>query len=160
MSIEDTFNGAKAGLTLLNAYINTVAQTFGEEQALALDSAMCEALGAAQGKTVKSQSGIDEFDLRTSSQALQNLIKKGFGIRSDVISETPQKITINVRRCPVYESMAALGMDPKAIEANCRAGAIHFMDAAAKQLNPELSYKLTKFRLSADDYCKEVIVFA
>ena len=159
MSIEDTFNGVKSGLTFINAYINTVAQTLGEEQALAFDSTTCEALGTAQGKMVKAQTGIDDIDLKTSSQLLQNLIKEGFGIRSDVIGETSDKITINVRRCPVYESMLALGMDTKAIEANCRAGAIQFMDAAAKQLNPRLGYELTKFRSSADDYCKEVLVF-
>ena len=160
MAIEDIFHGAKSGLTFLDAYINTVAQTLGEEQALAFDTMACETLGAAQGKMVKTQSGMDECDLRTSSQLLQNLIKEGFGIRSDVIKETPRKITINVRRCPVYESMQALGMDAKAIEANCRAGAIQFMDATAKQLNPELRYQLTKFRSSADDYCKETIGFA
>jgi len=160
MAIEDIFHGAKSGMTFLNAYINTVAQTLGEEQALALETMTCEGVGAAQGKMAKSQSGIDEFDLRTCNRVLQNLIKEGFGIRSDVIEETPRKITINVRRCPVYESMQALGMDTKAMEAHCRAGAIHFMDAATKQLNPELGYQLTKFRLSADDYCKETIGFA
>lgn len=157
MSNVDTFNGVKSGLTFLNAYINTVAQSLGEEQAHAFDTMTCEALGAAQGKMIKSKSGIDEFDLRTTVQLLQDLIDEGFGIRSDVILETPHKVTMNVRRCPVYESMQALGMDAKAIEKSCRAGAIHFMGAVAKQLNPELKYNLTKFRASADDYCKETI---
>ena len=51
-------------------------------------------------------------------------------------------------------------MDTKAIEANCRASSIRFMEAMAKQLNPNLSYQLTEFPLAADDYCEEAIVLA
>lgn len=157
MSIDDTFNGVKSGLTFVHAYVNTAAQAIGEEQAYALDTMTCEALGAAQGKMIKSKSGKHEFDLRESTQVIQNLIEEGFGIRSDVISETPHEVVINIRRCPVYESMQALGMDTKAMEKSCRAGSIPFMGAIANQLNPELKYKLTKFRVTADDYCKETI---
>ena len=157
MSIDDTFNGVKSGLTFVNAYINTVTQALGEEQAHAFDTVTCEALGTAQGKTIKSKSGKDEFDLRETTQVIRDLIEEGFGIRSDVISETPHEVVINVRRCPVYKSMQALGMDTKAMEKSCRAGSIPFMGAIAQQLNPELKYKLTKFRVTADDYCKETI---
>jgi len=48
--------------------------------------------------------------------------------------------------------------DNKTIEAGCKAGAITFMDSAAKQLNPNLSYRLAKFRSSADDCCEESLV--
>jgi hypothetical protein len=51
-------------------------------------------------------------------------------------------------------------MDEKAIEASCRGGSLGFMDAVAKQLNPDLSYELVKFRSSADDYCEEIVVLA
>jgi hypothetical protein len=137
MAVEDTFNGAKSGLTFLNAYINTVAEAIGEEQAHAWETTTCQALGTTQGMMIKDQIGVDKFDLKTSSKVLQNLIEEGFGIRSEVIEETPQTIKINVGRCPVYESMQALGMDGKAIEASCRGGSLGFMDAVAKQLNPE-----------------------
>ncbi len=46
----------------------------------------------------------------------------------------------------------------KDIENICRASAIGFMDAAAKQLNPKLSYQLQKFRSNADDYCEEAVL--
>lgn len=72
--------------------------------------------------------------------------------------ENPDKITCKVGRCPVYEAADMLGMDNNAIEAGCRAGAITFMDSAAKQLNPKLSYKLIKFRSSADDCCEESVI--
>ena len=65
-----------------------------------------------------------------------------------------------VGKSPIYESAQALGMDTKAIEASCRASCIKYMDAIAKQLNPNLSYQLTKFRSAADGYCEEVVVLA
>jgi hypothetical protein len=67
---------------------------------------------------------------------------------------------IKIRRCPVYEAGLSLGMDAKTIEVGCRASSIHYMDAITKQLNPNLSYQLTKFRSAADGYCEEVVVLA
>ena len=158
MAVEDTFNGAKAGLTFMNAYSNTVAQAIGMEQALALETTMCETLGAAQGKMIKEQAGIEELDANAATQMLSNLIKESFGILSEVVVDSPQRVLIKVGRCPVYESAQALGMDTEAIEASCRSSSIMFMDALAKQLNPDLSYQLDKFRSAADDYCEEAVV--
>jgi len=160
MAVEDTFNGAKTGLTLLDAYINTVAQAIGMERALALEHEMCETMGAAQGKMIKEQAGIAEFDAKAAHPLLMTVIEDGFGILSEVIEESPQRVVVKVGRCPVYESAQALGMDAQAIEASCRASSIGFMDAMAKQLNPNLSYQLTKFRSGADGYCEEAIVLA
>ena len=160
MAVEDTFTGAKSGLTFLNAYSNTVAQAIGEEQALALETTTCEALGAAQGMMIKEQTGVEEFDAKASSQVLSNLIEEGFGILSEVVEESPQGVKLKVGRCPVYEAAQELGMDAEAIEASCRATSIRFMDAVTKQLNPKLSYQLTKFLSGADGFCEEVIVLA
>jgi len=58
----------------------------------------------------------------------------------------------------VYEASQVLGVDTKTIEAGCRAGALIFMDSMVKQLNPDLNYKLMKFRSAAYDFCEEEIV--
>jgi hypothetical protein len=158
MAIEDTFNGARNGLTFLHAYINTVAQEIGMERALALDTKVNEALGATQGKMIKEHVGIEEFDAKAAHQPLINAIEEGFGILSEVIEESPQRVVFKVGRCPVYEAAQALGMDAEAIEANCRATSIRYMEAMARQLNPNLSYELRKFRSAADDSCEEAIV--
>lgn len=160
MAVEDTFNGARSGLTLLHAYTNTVAQAIGMEQALALEGKMCETMGAAQGRMIKEQAGVEEFDAKAAYPLLMNVIEAGFGILSEVTEESPQRVVVKVGRCPVYESAQALGMDAQAIEASCRASSIRFMDAMAKQLNPNLGYQLAKFRSGADAYCEEAIVLA
>lgn len=160
MAVQDTFNGAKAGLTLLNAYTGAVAQAIGMEQATALLTMTCESLGAAQGKMMKEQAGIDECDAKTAQLMLMNAIEQGFGIQSEVIEETPQRVVVKVGRCSDYESAQAVGMDAEAIEAACRACSIRFVEAMAKQLNPNLSYQLVKFRSAPDDCCEEAIMLA
>ena len=159
MAVEDTFNGAKNGYLMLQAYTNTVAQAIGMEQALALATQMSETMGAAEGMMYKEQAGIEEFDTKAAYQGLIASIE-GIGILSEVIEESPKKIIFKVGRCPIYEAAQELGMDTKAIEANCRASSIRFMEAMAKQLNPNLSYQLTKFRSAADDYCEETVVLS
>ncbi len=158
MTVEKTFNGAKSGMTFMHAYLNSVAGEIGMDQALALDTKTCQALGAAQGQMIKEQSGAEEVDLKTAEKMLFAMIEEGFGITSEVAEENPDIITCKLGRCPVYEAAEMLGMENKAIEAGCKAGAITFMDSAAKQLNPNLSYRLTKFRSSADDCCEESVV--
>lgn len=158
MTIENTFNGAKSGLIFMHAYLNAIADEIGMEQALALDTKVCQALGTAQGMMLKEQSGAEEFDLKTAEKLLKGMIEESFGIASEVVEEKQNMITCEVGRCPVYEAGEMLGMDNNAIEAGCRAGAIAFMDSAAKQLNPNISYKLAKFRSSADGCCEEAVV--
>jgi predicted ArsR family transcriptional regulator len=160
MAVEDTFNGAKTGLTLLFAYLNMVGQEIGMERAMALDTKMCEAMGAAQGQMVRQQAGTEEFDTKAASQLLLGSIEKGLGILSETTEEGPQRVVVKIGRCPVYEAAQALGMDAEAIEATCRAGSIRFMDTMAKQFDPNLSYQLTRFRSAADDYCEEAIAVA
>jgi hypothetical protein len=160
MAVEDTFTGAKTGLTLLFAYLNTAAQEIGMERAIAVNTRMCEAMGAAQGKMAKAQAGVEEYDVKAAYQVLMSAIEQGFGILSKPTEESPQKCVFEVDRCPVYEAAQALGMDAETIEATCRVGAIRFMDTMAKELNPALSYQLTKFRSAADDFCTEAIVHA
>jgi len=158
MTVEKTFNGAKSGLTFMHAYLNSVAGEIGMDQALAIDTKTCQALGAAQGQMIKEQAGAEEVDLKTAEQMLSAMIKEGFGITSEAVEENPSTIKCKVGRCSVYEAAEMVGMDNEAIESYCKAGPIIFMDSAAKQLNPNLSYRLTKFRSSADDCCEESVV--
>jgi hypothetical protein len=158
MTVEDTFNGAKAALVFDHAWRHSVAQVLGVEQALAMDTKICEAMGTAQGKMIKEQTGVDEFDIMTARQVLTDMMEEGYGILSDVIEESSQMARIKVGRCPVYESALALGMDAEAIESSCRAGSVRFMDSVAKQLNPNLCWQLIKFRSTPDGYCEEALM--
>ena len=111
-----------------------------------------------QGMMIKGQMDSEEIGLSEAGQVLLKQIETGFGILSEVADESSNKITCKVGRCPVFEAAQLLGMDVKDIETTCRATSIRFMDAMAKQLNPNLSYQLTKFRSTADESCEESII--
>jgi hypothetical protein len=157
MSREDTFNGVRAGFLYKFAYFNTVAQEIGMERALALYTKMEEEMGAASGKMIKEQAGVEEIDAKTA-QTLIGSSLEGIGMRFEVLEESPQRVVFKPGKCPVYEAARMLGMDHETIEAICRAGSIRGMDATAKQLNPNLSFELRTFRAGPDDSCIEEIV--
>jgi len=160
MAIENTFNGAKNALTLMQAYFLAVAQEIGLEQAVALDTKVCEAMGSAQGKMMKEQAGMKEIDAKSAASMASDSIREGFGITSEVIEESTQKVVVRCLRCPVYEANQMVGIDTEAMETQCRASSIKYMDAMVKQLNPNLSYKLRKFRSGPEDFCKEEILLS
>ena len=155
MASVDTFNGAKNGFTYLFAYLNTVGQDIGIERALALDTKMCEATGAAQGMAMKEQAGMEKISLQAVTSLTETFLEDGLGITSQPLEEDARKQLFKVGRCPLYEAAEALGMDNASIEGLCRGGAIRFMDTLVKQLNPALSYQLREFRSSAEDSCLE-----
>jgi hypothetical protein len=158
MAVEDKFNGAKNAFTFFFAYLNTVAQEIGMEQAAALSTKVDETMGATGGKRIKEQAGTGQFDAKAAALLARNSIEEGFGIASEVIEESPQRAAFRIGRCPVYEAAEAAGLDVKDIEALCHAGPLKYMNAMVRQLNPNLSYQLRKFRSAADDFCEEAIV--
>jgi hypothetical protein len=160
MANEDTFNGAKNAFTYMFAYLNTVGQDIGMERALALDTKMCEAMGAAQGTALKQLTGKEHASLHAATLLTESFLEDGLGITSEFLEEDASKRLFKVGRCPLYEAAEALGMDSASIEGLCRGGAIQFMDTLVKQLNPAFSYQLREFRSSAEDSCVEGILLS
>jgi hypothetical protein len=158
MASTDTFNGAKSAFTFFDAYVNAVGQEIGMDRAIALEAQMCEMMGAAQGQALKAQAGLDEIGIAMAHSLVGRSIEEGLGITSEVIEESAQQVASRVGRCPIYEAAQALGMDGATIEASCRATSLRYLDTMVKQLNPNLSYRLTEFRPSADGYCVEAVV--
>lgn len=157
MAIEDAFRGAKTALTLFDAYVNMVAQEIGMERAVALMTKMCESVGAMQGKMMKEQSGIKEFDAK-AAWSLVKIFKDSLGESHEVLEESPQRVVVRNGRCPIYEAARTLGMEANTIETGCRAGPMKFMDTVVKQLNPNLNLRVRKFRSTPDDFCEEEII--
>ena len=144
--------------TLYFAYQNMVAQEIGIERANVIGTKMCESMGASIGKMIKEQAGIEKIDAKTAYSLIKPFIQ-GLGINSEVIEESPQRVVSKGGRCPAFEAAQMMGLDPQTIETLvCRQGSIKLMDAMVKQLNPDLSMQISKFRSSADDFCEEEIV--
>ena len=157
MAIEDTYNGAASAMTFMNAYIKTVAEEIGMDRAISLLNRMCEAMGAMQGKILKEKAGAEELDIK-AAWALVKRVPEGIGIGAEVITESPKEIVVKMGRCPLHSAGQMLGMDNNTIETMCRNGPARLMDTITKELNPNFSYQLRKFRSGKDDFCEEAIV--
>ena len=157
MATEDTFSGALQAMTFMNAYIKTVAEEIGMDQAVSLLTKMCESMGATQGKILKEQAGDEELDV-AAAWSLVKRVPEGIGIGAEVIKESPEEIVFKTDRCPLYTAGQMLGMDNNTIETMCRNGPARLMDTITKELNPNLSYQLRKFRSGEDDFCEEAII--
>jgi hypothetical protein len=157
MSSDNVFNAAKTGLTWFHAYTNTVAKEIGRERAIGLITKMVENMGAMQGKMMKERAGIKEFDAKAAWSPIK-ITKDTIGQKYEVVEESPQRVVVRNGRCPIYEAARAAGMDANTIETACHAGPVRFMNAAVKQLNPNLNVRLQKFRSAPDDFCEEEII--
>jgi hypothetical protein len=157
MAIEDNLNGARGAFVFYDAYINTVAQEMGMEKALTFHTKMCENMGALQGQMFKGQNPNKDFDAKTAFSMITT-VNDTLGLVTEVLEENPQKVRFKTKQCPIYEAGMLVGWDEKMRETGCRNGPIVFEDKICKQLNPNLNYRLVKFRSSADDFCEEEIV--
>jgi len=157
MAIEDRINAATSAYAFYDAYMNTVAQEMGVEKALALHTKMCEHMGPLQGQVLKGKSPVKDFDAKTA-YAVAKTVPNALGIATEVLEESPQKVRFKCKQCAIYDAAMLVGWDEKMRETTCRNGPIVFMDKVVKQLNPDLNYRLMKFRSSAGDFCEEAIV--
>lgn len=157
MAIEDTYNGATSAMTLMNAYIKTVADEIGMDRAVSLLTKMCESMGAMQGKILKEKAGAEKFNA-IEAWSLVKAVPEGIGIGAEIIKESPKEIVFKTGRCPLYSAGEMLGLDNKTMETMCRNGAAKLMDTMTKELNPNLSYQLRKFRSGDEDFCEEAII--
>ena len=160
MSYEDILKGASNAFTLHYAYINNVAREIGIDSAENISAEVCRMMGTARGQMIKEKADLEQFTPEAAAAAARGSIEEDFGIITEPIEESSERIVFHCKGCPVYNGAHAAGMDAGSIEAQCRIAPIAYMDALVKELNPDLKYQLRKFRSSASDSCEEEIVIA
>ena len=156
MTKEDAFNSAKNAFSFNGAFFNNVAQEIGLEQALKIITKTSETIGEQYGQMTKEQMDITELDAKTAAMVIKSVVS-GYGISNIDTEEKPTSVLIKVHGCPVYEGYRAVGIDDETIEATCRKGALRQLDTFFKQLDPNASYQLNKFRSGPGDCCEEEI---
>ena len=157
MTIEDLRTGATNAFAFYGAYLGTVAQEIGMERALTLQTKMLETMGAMQGQMMKEQAGIKDYDVK-AAYSVAKAVPENLGIATEVLEETPTAVRFKCLQCSFNDGLQMGGLDEKTRETMCRDGAIKFMDTAVKQLNPDLSYRLMKYRSGVEDFCEEAVV--
>lgn len=157
MATNEVFTGVDRGLWFYYSFFNTVSRELGIERALALQAKATENLMGQRGQTAQGKPGIQKLDAKTAGSLIKTRIES-LGFVLETVEESPQRVKFKCTLCPMYAAARAMGTDDRAIEAICRASAIKMVDANVKRLNPDLTFKVTKFRSSPNDYCLEEIV--
>ena len=154
MTNEDAFNAAKNVFSMYGVFYNNVAEKIGADQALELHIKTCEMMGTQMGQMTKEQMGITKLDAKTAATITKSVVGN-FGISNVDAEEKPTSVLVKFHECPIYEGYRAAGIDDGNIEKICRNASLKFMDSFFKQLDPNASYQLKKYRESPDDYCEE-----
>lgn len=158
MTNEDVFNGARNAFVSYLTLFDAVSREIGKERAATLLSEANKSSATEMAQRYKVQKGDSGIDLQTATTMARNVIDDSYGISSEIVEESPERIVLRIRRCSVFEAGQAAGISPETIEAQCRAGALTYMNTLVSQLNPNLGYKLVKCRNTADGFCEEAVV--
>jgi hypothetical protein len=159
MSKQAVLEAAANTYTFYLALFNALVQEVGEERANALQAKTLEGFGAMQGKMARAQTDVEEFNAETAFQ-FTKLVPESLGMTLEVVEASPDKVVFRAHRCPVYDAGLLMGQDHASMEATCPVASLKFMDAMAKQFNPNLSYQCVKYRAGPDDYCDEALVLS
>jgi hypothetical protein len=157
MTIKENFSRTKTVLKMHNVFVQAVAEEIGMTRTLELSAMAMVKMGMAQGYLMKQQKRIKNFNARDVAP-LVRIAYERLGIRLKMVQVSPRNILVKCTKCPNYTAARELGMDDETIETWCRAGSIRSMDALVKQLNPDLVFRLVKFRSGAEDFCGAEIV--
>jgi len=75
----------------------------------------------------------------------------------EYVERTPQRVICRITKCPWWERYKEFNVDPAFIP--CDAGHQVVCELAFKEINPKITYKLTKAMPWGDPYCEEVYEF-
>ena len=158
--MNDVLKGATTTMVFVGVYDQLLHRELGTERATALQKEIMLSLAKHQADMIKAQMGIEDFDLETIDAVFPQFMADTTGVVFELTEKTPTKLSYNVGRCVLYESSLMLGMEPEAIQARCSATATEFANALLKELNPNVSLEVHRFRQSAAEPCVESIVLS
>jgi hypothetical protein len=153
MMSEKTFNNVKHRLKVHDIFAQTVAEEIGMDRTVELFTQTAEKMGTIQGGLLRQQAGAKKFDAHMAA-TLVRATYENLGISMKMEEESPRSILLTCTSCPNYTAAHEVGIDDKTIESWCRVGNIKFIDTVVKQLNPDLSFRLVKFRTTPKDSCE------
>ena len=157
MANKDTFNNAKTLFKMHHVFAQTVAEEIGMDRAIDLSAKAIEKMGAMPDPLIIKRKTTKKYNAR-AAEPLVRAVYNSLGSSIKIVEESPHCVLVQCSRCPNYEAARELGIDHPVIERWCRAGRIKSVETMIKQLNPELSFRLVRFRRTAEDFCEEEIV--
>ena len=157
MANKDAFNNAKTLLKMHHVFAQAVAEEIGLDRAIDLSAKAMEKMGAMPELPTIKRKTTKKFNAR-AVEPLVRAAYKGLGSSIKIVEESPHCVLVQCSRCPNYKAAHELGMDPMLIERWCRAGRIKSIETMIKLFNPDLTFRLVRFRSTPEDFCEEEIV--
>ena len=116
---DSAFEAAKNAYTLYGWLLQEVAKEVGWDKALASNAGVGDRLGGLVGGIVRAKCGERKPDAACISAVLEDGYK-GFGIDYEIQAHEGG-VTVRYERCPIYEGLAASGIDHATIQQLCEA---------------------------------------
>jgi hypothetical protein len=153
MVSSEVFSAVQRSFMINFRFISTIIDELGLERTVELMSRTADNVTNRQSQ---SKTGNSNLDARAAWATVKPGIES-LGYCLEVAEENPNKIKFKCVQCPTYAAAHAVGMDNRTTEAICRASTIRLVDANVKRLNPDLTFRVTRFRSSPADFCEEEI---
>jgi steroid delta-isomerase-like uncharacterized protein len=153
---DHAFEAAKVAYTGYGWLLQEMAKELGWDRTIAIYAGIGDKAGQWLGGMVLARSGGQKPDVACLSAVLAHTYR-GMGIECET-KPSNGGMTIRIERCPIYEGLAASGIDHATIQKLCegeasrRSGQLH-------GLVPELMDKVT-FRENPSENCVEEFVLA
>ncbi|MFB3777748.1 MAG: hypothetical protein ACE141_09055 [Bryobacteraceae bacterium] len=153
---DSEHEAAKNAYTFYGWFLQEVAKEVGWDKAVAIHAGNGDKFAGMLGGMVRAKCSQQKPDAECVAAVLENAYKK-CGMDYEV-QATDGIVTVRVGRCPIYDGLAASGIDHAKIQQLCQGlGGREYEQL--KRLVPELAGKV-KFRESASDTCLEEFVVA
>ncbi len=150
------YEAAKNAWTLYGWFLQEAAADLGWDKAIAIQGRAGNRMAEVLTYMMRAQCGDSKPDPECISTVM-NALFKNFGSDYE-FQANDGGVTATYRRCPIYDGLAASGMEHAAIQNVCEAFQQHEY-GKLQQAFPELTVT-GKFRETADDSCVEEFVVA
>ena len=153
---DSVFEAAKNAYALYGWLLQDVAKEVGWDRAIAIHAGGGDRIAGMLGGMVRAKCRQQTPDAASVAEVLEDAYR-GFGMDYEV-EATNGSVKNRIKRCPIYDGLAASGIDHATIQQLCQGMAGREYDHL-KGLVPELTGRV-KFRENASDTCLEEFVLA
>jgi len=151
MDGEYVFNAVKSMASQFAAYVMTVVQKYGKQEAFDLLFSTFDRYGRRTGNMLKQQLEGKEANVQNIYDIMLSVFSAQ-GFEAEKIEESANEIIVKIPRCPLYEGCQEVGAPA---EEFCQCMAKPLMNAIVKAINPKAQHRFVKYRKSAEDCCIE-----
>lgn len=145
--------GTRRAYTLLFSYVLAVSNETGSDKALGCFYDTVKKRGKNDGIELMRECNIKGTGV-TECLTVYTKMMNDYGVHPLIFSKTEEKALIRVDRCPFYEAYHASEISCGWLTENiCKIITLPLITEIIKQVNPNATIDIQKYRASAEDFC-------